>query len=796
MNSEANSIVASGESVFDPGRILAKSDGECLLEHIKNCLRVYRDLCLALPSIPSILGMEDFFDLLFCVVYLHDWGKAHAEFQKVLKGEKNDWLHGRHEMYSVPFVHMLALPPDRKELICLSILGHHKDFETLVEAYSYSKKDMEEYHRNTPSKVNPLDFTASLQNKMDFKYLRELKKRFREYYSICCPGNGERRFEFVPVDFSSAENPVETYAAPVLHNGSGLPESKSYWRHMLLLGATKLCDHMGSAHRDEIPRLATGNFAFLEKFDGHWFPHQKQCGEVEGNLFLTAPTGSGKTEAALNWIQRQLRSGCQGRIYYVLPYTASINAMHRRLIGDLEQEGAQPGKTRYVGVLHGKISQYLAQYFDEASEDARDLQSRLKNLKELHRQMVHPLKVVTPFQILKYCYGVRGFEMGFTELAGAMLIFDEIHAYDVQTFAQIAVSLGWLTEHLHIRTMIMTATLPSFMLDELQKAIGISAVCETVKADDRLLDEFTRHRVELLEGTVFDQLEMIRKSLRDGRRVIVVCNTVANAQSAFSKIETDAGPQELSILLHSRFIARDRFDKERRLSDEEVRLLVGTQAIEVSLDIDFDVMFTEPAPLDALIQRFGRINRRREKGICPVYVCSEGDKYDGLIYPAEVVKRTLSVLSRVSMIKESDLQEMLDEVYPDWPDRAKYEDTREGFLVSLNRLKPFMRHKEEEDAFYEKFDSVAVLPVAFQRLYEEHMARFEFFEAQGLFISVHRGMFHKLLRRDLLERSAAVVEMGGKLKQFPYYVLKCRYDPRVGLIEDEEVSEPAGTLSF
>ncbi len=345
-------------------------------------------------------------------------------------------------MYSVPFVHMLALPLDRKELICQSILGHHKDFETLVEAYSYSKKDIEEHRLNTPSKVNPLDFTASLRDRMDFKYLRELKKRFHEYYALYGPGNRERRFEMVSVDFSSAGNPVETYAAPVLHNGSGVPGSKSYWSRMLLLGATKLCDHMGSAHRDEIPRLAAGNFAFLKKFDGCWFPHQKRCGEVEGNLFLTAPTGSGKTEAALSWVRSQLGSGCQGRIYYVLPYTASINAMHRRLIGDFEQEGAQPGNTRYVGILHGKISQYLAQYFEEASGDAREFQSRLSSLRELHKQMVHPLKIVTPFQILKHCYGVRGFEKGFTELAGAMLIFDEIHAYDVQTFAQIAVSLG------------------------------------------------------------------------------------------------------------------------------------------------------------------------------------------------------------------------------------------------------------------------------------------------------------------------------------------------------------------
>ena len=108
--------------------------------------------------------------------------------------------------------------------------------------------------------------------------------------------------------------------------------------------------------------------------------------------------------------------------------------------------------------------------------------------------------------------------------------------------------------------------------------------------------------------------------------------------------------------------------------------------VDVSLNIDFDIMFTEPAPLDALIQRFGRINRRRKKGICPVYVCSKGGENDHYIYPKEIVNNTMNVLRDTSVIKESKLQQMLDTVYPDFPEKDKYYKTKTGFLKSLSRL--------------------------------------------------------------------------------------------------------------
>ena len=79
---------------------------------------------------------------------------------------------------------------------------------------------------------------------------------------------------------------------------------------------------------------------------------------------------------------------------------------------------------------------------------------------------------------------------------------------------------------------------------------------------------------------------------------------------------------------------------EKELDDAD--LLVGTQAVEVSLDIDFDCLFSEPAPIDALIQRFGRINRKGRKGICDVCICKEGGENDPFIYSRDKVERTLN----------------------------------------------------------------------------------------------------------------------------------------------------------
>jgi len=324
------------------------------------------------------------------------------------------------------------------------------------------------------------------------------------------------------------------------------------------------------------------------------------------------------------------------------------------------------------------------------------------------------------------------------------------------------------------------------MLQYLKEALGNSAI---VKADSQLLKLFTRHRVRLVEGSLPDGLELLKQVLANGKRVIVVCNTVQRAQEIFRTIAGWGIVQDNEMaLLHSRFIANDRNTYEKRAQKSATRVLVGTQAIEVSLDIDYDVLFSEPAPQDALLQRFGRVNRRRQKGICDVWVFTEGGPYDQNIYPPPVVERTLNILKTIDVMDETRLQEILDSVYPDWePEQKKeFEDTRTNFQQAIEHLQPFQMHKEEEASFYEQFDGVEVLPVKFLPQYEQYVEQADFIHAQRFMVSLHRRRFIALWHQGLIEKHpVAVPRSNGKYITDYILVARLKYDSALGLLNEE-----------
>ncbi len=138
---------------------------------------------------------------------------------------------------------------------------------------------------------------------------------------------------------------------------------------------------------------------------------------------------------------------------------------------------------------------------------------------------------------------------------------------------------------------------------------------------------------------------------------------------------------------------------------------------------------------------------------------------------------------------------MLDTVYPDFPEKDKYYETKTGFLKSLSRLRPFMRHKEEEKEFYKRFTGISVVPEQSQEKYEELIHQLDFIEAEKLVVTIHQGMFFKLCGKGVIEKSEGVFETSGRLKKFPYLVVRCKYDKSLGLLE-QEYTESCGVLSI
>ena len=551
-------------------------------------------------------------------------------------------------------------------------------------------------------------------------------------------------------------------------------KDKECFEKLLLVGALKQCDHLASANVKELYKLEENDFDFLYQGEYSFYPHQKQAEETIGNAILTAPTGSGKTEAAFLWLKNQIKTYGQGRVFYVLPYTASINAMYERLNRDI---ASKEGK---VGMVHGRLMQYLENTMTEESSSIGE-RKKAQIVKDF-KSLITPVKITTPFQLLRHLFGIKGFEKGLFEWSGAYFIFDEIHAYDARTFAQIISLLEFARNYFGVKVFVMTATLPSFMREEIEKALGTFV---SIEADNIIYTLFRRHKILVLEGTLLDSIEKIQDEIDQGKRVLVVCNTVRQSQLVYVTLNAKE-----KVLLHGRFNGEDRFEHEKKLQTDNVNLLVGTQAIEVSLDIDFDVLFSEPAPLDALIQRFGRVNRKRKKGICSCFIFEERQLDDKYIYKdEEVIHRTMSSLKEMSnknngIVSEKDIQSYINFVYPAWnkKDKECFEMTHMLLNQMITTLRPL---KDDngfgEDVFYQQFDGIKVLPVSLKDEYYRRLEEGQFIRSDSLLVSIRQGRFVSMLRNGDIDRRRIYVGESSK----DINVINRRYEREYGLLMDE-----------
>ena len=746
--------------------LLAKSDPpETLKEHTENCLTVYDSLQERMPFLTDVAKNPDFFDHLFYAVALHDFGKAATGFQKQLT-DNTRWNY-RHEILSAGFVVGLQYSREAKQAIGLAILTHHKDIETLVDRYP-SWPETNPGFQTWRKKINELV--------PNWNALAEIQEQIPRW----CP-----TAECLWTPVCSTDQLVNAYRDYLLSYKIDFEDAELKPLHgtygMLLRGCMIACDHLASAGKNQIQTALDNLEAGLTQqvkekakqkglqFHG-WERFQEASEKTIGQLMLSAPTGSGKTEAALLWSDKNQSETFGNRVFYVLPYTASINAMYKRL--------KQLVSDDKIGVLHGKAAYFVYQQLIDKDYTSKNAAASARQELNLTRKICRPYKVLTPFQLLKAFFGIRGFEMQLAEMSQGLFIFDEIHAYDPHTTALILTMIKKLREDYDAKFCVMTATMPKFLKQMINDALGELTQVE-MAPEDR--DKFTRHRVKLLNGNIHDAIPQIEKRLSEEQRVMVVCNTVKQAQNVFQELQhvTDNAK-----LLHSRFILKDRERIEGEL--ENAHLLVGTQAVEVSLDIDFDCLFTEPAPIDALIQRFGRINRKGEKGICDVHISKEGGENDKYIYSTDKVERTKNVFASVDVdaLHESKIQNLIDEVYREGYDEKeldKFKRANQLFERHLQDIVPFIENVSSRQEFNELFKSVEVVPECYEEDYWEKIENREYYEARAYIAQISDKQFARLHKDGQLYETKRFGQLG-------QWFIKVYYDETLGLILDEHSS--------
>ena len=731
--------------------LLAKSD-ETILEHTENTLKVFKSIKKAYPNVPELCGVDDFWEHLFYSLFFHDFGKGAIGFQKMLKeGNQNAPWKYRHEILSAGFISTLNYDKLYQDAIGLAIITHHKDVNKLRERYNtFPSPPGKKLYQKKLSELTPtLDELISY-----FDKIPEWSEKYLGY---------ELTNFSKPSSLDDLEDVYKDDAFPYFRKWRNGEYTDLHGKYGIFLkGFVNACDHLASGSKYEIlngisDMKSIYNFPKLRKV-------QEEAANVKGSAFLTSPTGSGKTEASLLWSDNNQNEDSSKRVFYLLPYTASINAMYKRLQKDF-------GNKDLVGLLHGKSSYFLYKEFSDDSIDYNTVKGNIRDIKGLTKKIYRPYKVLTPFQILKAFFGSRGFEMQLSEMTNGLFVLDEIHAYDAHTTSLILEILKILKNNYNAKIFIMSATLPSFIKNLFKENLGIST---EIRMEKNELQEFTRHEVNVVFGEIIDNFGLIREDLEKGKRVLVVCNTVLRAQKVFEELSDEVKD---SALLHSRFMLRDREKIEKSL--DSVDLLVGTQAIEVSLDIDYDVLYTEPAPIDALIQRFGRVNRKRRKKLAPVNVFSEGSKSDKYIYDPEIVKKTVQSLKNVGILDEEIIQNLVDKIYEEGyvgKDKKEFEIVQKHFESFNKQIVPFINDKNSEIQFYSLFNSYEIVPLKYKLNYLEELEKKRYFEAMGYMLSISVGQFKKLEKEDNVDFDEDT------------YFVNTIYDEKLGLRLDQEES--------
>ena len=501
------------------------------------------------------------------------------------------------------------------------------------------------------------------------------------------------------------------------------------------------------------------NLKFLQKESLQLL--KKKCVESLGEAaILKAPTGTGKTEASFLWANENIKKNPYSRIFYILPYTASINAMFERLnTSDFSKDK--------VDLLHGKSTSYYFELFtkdipdEDIEENIKEINKKVRLQRLTAKSFVNPIKIVTPHQIVKNFYGLKHFEESFIQYIKGLFIFDEIHCYDKVFLAELIVAIKKIKDDFNGKFLFMSATFPRIIENLLSKYLGIKY--PTIEFNDSELYKYTKTKLNLMDGLIenFLNIKEIQNDIDNDKRVLIVCNTIKKAQEVFEQIEC---PKK--IMLHSAFNVNDRkcieqeiIESETKNDNEKNQVLIGTQAIEVSLDLDYDCCYSEIASIDALIQRFGRVfrNRKRAKGEYGIVnVFLEADDATKLIYNEkneDFISRTRQELFFLDN-KPLDYQSICDAVDKVFPE--SYGNLIEKIVVEKlelmkkSELIPMKDYSSEAKAYFEQFDGIKILPSLLFNQYDDYIESQRFIEADNLLVNLSERKLFNYYRKNYI----------------------------------------------
>ena len=415
------------------------------------------------------------------------------------------------------------------------------------------------------------------------------------------------------------------------------------------------------------------------------FPNKVQefMGKEENkdkNIIVIASTGIGKTEGALLWAG-------DSKTFYTLPIKVSINAIYKRIWDENYYD-----KNKFT-FLHSDAKSIMRK--DEEIDDYQ-----LKYIETRH--LIYPLTICTVDQLFYFVFKSLGTEKYAATLKYSKVIIDEIQSYTPDIISFLIFGLKVVND-LGGKFCIMTATLPPIVKYFLEETIGKENIKIAEKPFYKKDDKgniIIRHKIEYAEGD-FDYKKILKKA--KDKKVLVICNTVRRSQKVFEELEKVINEKKENIeinLLHSRFIFKERKDKEDKIQkfastnekdrNNDAGIWISTQIVEASLDIDFDVLYTDMCSADSLLQRMGRCYRNRiyTDSDANVFIYNNKDSRKigvGTVYDEDIFEFSVEHIQEYNneIFTEEDKQDYINKVYE--IERLKKLDNENSYYKKIKK---------------------------------------------------------------------------------------------------------------
>ena len=615
---------------------------------------------------------------------IHDLGKVNLVFQAMICPKLAEKFHiDVRKTQQIPHGFLSAVTISLDEFDDLSELFSDKDFGPFITAvyYHHDRED----HYNSPA----------IRKYAEKYYMKQIEEYLnRKIRKLNCSNLDDLLFR----------NNVYT--------GKYIPDSNAWKEYLLIKGLLNKFDYTVSAGYENAESAIDLHEKKLvkniEKFlNGKELrPAQKFMKmNRDKNLIVIAPTGSGKTEASLLWMNGE-------KSFYTLPLKVSSNAIYLRIKENYEYKD--------VALLHSDaMAVSLREY--NGNEDIGEKYERSKMLSQ-------PLTVCTVDQLFRFVYRALGTEIFAATLKYSKLVLDEIQAYEPRVIATIIYGLKMIQE-MGGKFAIITATFPpvlKYFMEQYGLVEGKQYIFKDFTGKEYQVEKYPRHKVEIRHSEMnLDEIRLRGKN----RKVLVICNTVSKAQKLYKKLEG-----ENVWLLHSKYIRRDRAFLERKImgfsESGESGIWITTQIVEASLDIDFDILYTEMCTADSLLQRMGRCNRKGR--YCPneanIVVfdnrngVSEGKRRS--VYEDKLYDRSLELLSKYEHIlfSEDKKTAYMNEVYSvDGVKETIYFENIQKDLKLFSEIHPTEYSADEAEV--RDIRSVTIVP---ENVYVENQNLFEY----------------------------------------------------------------------